>query len=223
MPQKPDTHDPHSVRGPHGLQNLPQVELEITRGAARQRKRRVNGPAFLIGRAHDSDLVLGDPQFPEAHSYILIDPQGVTIRHMGDDPPLLVNDEQVSTRALRDGDTISTGRYEFLVRISPPPYRGRPFGESDQIDLELNAGDGDDAPGGVAMLIAFAESPNVDMAPPGEKLGGSLRLPHWLRPPLPCPAVGDATYASPQCFHLGAAAPTPTQGGLLRYVPKQAV
>ena len=223
MPQKPDTHDPHSVRGPHGLQNLPQVELEIIRGAARQRKRRVTGPAFLIGRAHDSDLVLGDPQFPEAHSYILLDSHGVTIRHMGDDPPLLVNDEQVSTRALRDGDTISTGRYEFLVRISPPPYRGRPFGESDQIDLELNAGDGDDAPGGVAMLIAFAESPNADMAPPGEKLGGSLRLPHWLRPPLPCFAAGDAKRAAAKSLTVSAHTRALATGGQRSLAPKRAI
>ena len=225
MPQPPNTHDPHSVRGPHGLQNLPQVELEIVRGAARERKRRVTGPAFLIGRAHDSDLVLGDPQFPEAHSYILIDPQGVTIRHMGDGPRLLVNDEEVSTRALCDGDTIGTGPYEFLVRISPPPYRGRPFGEPHGADVagELKTSDGDETSDGMAMSIAFGKSPTADASSSSEQRAGSLRLPHWLRPPLPCPAVGDATYASPQCFHLGAAAPTPTQGGLLRYVPKQAV
>ncbi|MCH8922217.1 MAG: FHA domain-containing protein [Planctomycetes bacterium] len=229
MPQPPNTHDPHSVRGPHGLQNLPQVELEIVRGAARARKRRVTGPAFLIGRALDSDLVLGDPQFPEAHCYILIDPRGVTIRHMGDGPRLLVNDEEVSTQALCDGDTIGTGPYEFLVCISPPPYHGRPFGDSDQAEVdvdvagELEASDGEEASGGMAMSIAFPRSPDANVSLTGEQLAGSLKLPHWLRPPLPSPAVGDATCAPPQHFRNHAGAVAPAANVLLRNTPKQAV
>ena len=44
---------------------LPTVELEIMRGQARRRVRRVAAPIFLIGTANDCDLVLGDPRFPE--------------------------------------------------------------------------------------------------------------------------------------------------------------
>ena len=117
-----------------------------------------------------------------------------------------------------------------LPRVSPlaaapstPPYQGRPFGESDQIDLELNAGDGDDAPGGVAMLIAFAESPNADMAPPGEKLGGSLRLPHWLRPPLPCFAADDAKRAAAKSLTVSAHTRALATGGQRSLAPKRAI
>jgi predicted component of type VI protein secretion system len=225
MPQSPNTHDPHSVRGPHGLQNLPQVELEIVRGAARERKRRVNGSAFLIGRAHDSDLVLGDAQFPEAHSYILRDPHGVTIRYMGDGPRLLVNDEEVGTKVLHDGDTIGTGPYEFLVHISPPPYRGRSFGESDDVDVisELEADGGEGGSGEMAVTIAFPESRTADASSSSRQVAASLKLPHWLRPPLACAAMSAATCALPTQFNSGDGTPAPTLGGALRNVPKQAI
>ncbi len=110
-------HDSHDANGPHNPSSLPEADLEILRGAARERLRRVTGPAFLVGTANDCDLVLGDSQFPSVHSCLLLSPTGVTIRHLGFDPELTVNDEPVDCVPLQDGDRIGLGRYEFRIHI----------------------------------------------------------------------------------------------------------
>jgi hypothetical protein len=102
---------------------LPEVELEILRGRARRRFRPVSGPAFLIGTAPDSDLVLGDPQFPDAHCYLLVSTAGVGVRWLGIGPALSVDGRPVMDRApLDDGDLLETGPYQFRVIIR---HRGR--------------------------------------------------------------------------------------------------
>jgi hypothetical protein len=230
MSQPPNTHDPHSVRAPHGLQNLPQVELEIVRGAARQRKRRIAGPAFLIGRADDSDLVLGDCEFPEAHSYILLGSQGVTIRYMGAGPELKVNDRAVSSSTLCDGDTIGSGPYEFLVRVSPPPYRGRPFDRvtSEAVDLGMAESSGDFADDGgpiakthaVGQEITLLSLPARELKPVGQC---TLKLPYWLRPLLPRTIEDGAVCTSPKHFTATAGVTGSTLGERPMSVPKRAV
>jgi predicted component of type VI protein secretion system len=106
---------------------VPHVELEILRGAARERIRAISSGAFLIGTAADCDLILGDPQFPSVHSCLLRGPSGVTIRHLGFNPELVVNDQPVEYAALQDGDRLGLGRYEFLVHVRA---RGPSGGES---------------------------------------------------------------------------------------------
>ena len=231
MPQPPKTHDPHSARGPHALQNLPRVELEIVRGTAHQRTRRVSGPAFLIGRAHDNDLVLGDSQFPEAHSYILLGPQGVTIKYMGSGPELTVNGRVVGSSALCDGDTIGTGPYEFLVRVSPSPYRGRPFDDvtSDAADLRVADNIEDSADNGDPVAQASAAGGEIavlslrgrELKPVAEV---TLKLPYWLRPPLPrVTPSGVAAYVAPQHFTADARILAPSLNDHSRAAPKRAV
>ena len=117
MPVYHRRHDSHDASDSFATPNLPEAELEILRGAARERVRRIAGPAFLIGTAHDCDLVLGDSQFPSVHSCLLLGPQGASIRHLGFDPELLVNDRAVDCVPLRDGDRITLGRYEFRIHI----------------------------------------------------------------------------------------------------------
>lgn len=99
---------------------LPSVELEITRGQARRRVRKVDVPVFLIGTADDCDLVLGDPQFPEVHSYLFLSAEGVWIRHMGSEPAIAVEGRLVKSAQLCDGDHVRTGAYEFRVSIGSP-------------------------------------------------------------------------------------------------------
>ncbi len=116
-------HDRHEPSPPHILPPVPQVELEIVRGRARRRVRPVGGPAFLIGAAADSDLVLGDVKFPEAHSYLLVSAEGVAVRWLGFGPTLSVNDRPVTDRALlADGDLLRTGPYEFRITIHDRRY-----------------------------------------------------------------------------------------------------
>jgi hypothetical protein len=87
--------------------------------------RPVGGPAFLIGAAGDSDLVLGDAKFPEAHSYLLVSAEGVAVRWLGFGPTLTVNGRQVTDRALlSDGDLLQTGPYEFRISIHDRRHDG---------------------------------------------------------------------------------------------------
>jgi pSer/pThr/pTyr-binding forkhead associated (FHA) protein len=113
-------HDRRHQSGPHFPSSLPQVRLEIRRGKARNLVRDVSGPVYLIGRARDCDLVLGDEQFPEAYAYVFISDSAVTLRRLGEGPDLTVNGRVVRNVQLHDGDRIRTGPFEFHVRIVWP-------------------------------------------------------------------------------------------------------
>jgi predicted component of type VI protein secretion system len=101
--------------------DLPQVELEIIRGRARQRRRRIEVPVFLIGSAPDCDLVLADNSFPEVHTYIYVNKQGVSVRRLGEGPELRVNGNSVQTARLVEGERLQLGSYEFAVHVALPP------------------------------------------------------------------------------------------------------
>ena len=107
---------------------LPHVTLEIVRGQAREKVRHVTTPAFLIGSAPDCDLVLGDPRFPQVYAYLIVHTGGVLVRHLGFEPDLKVNGQEVSRVALCDGDRLRLGPYEFIVGIQRrrvDPEQGR--------------------------------------------------------------------------------------------------
>ncbi len=117
--------NPHTLRGPYSFPVLPNVQLEITRGQARRRIRPIDVPVFLIGQASDCDLVIGDPQFPEVHTYIFVTTQSVSVRHLGEGPELLVNGVLIKSTQLNDGDLIQTGSYEFSIAIDHRSYKQR--------------------------------------------------------------------------------------------------
>lgn len=111
---------PGQVPRPHRMANLPRVRLEVVRGRARRPWRDMTGNAFLIGSTSDSDLVLGDPQFPAAHSYLLRSPRRVSLRYRGEGPEVTVNGRSTTQTTVVDGDWIRTGPYEFRVHIQWP-------------------------------------------------------------------------------------------------------
>lgn len=122
----PAAYPPHDLPAVKRAQPLPLVELEILRGRARSRRRRVEVPAFLIGRASDCDLVLGDPQFPEVFAYLRRTEQGVTIRQIGGGPELTCNGTPVLGTELADGDRLRMGGYEFQVCVRHEPALADP-------------------------------------------------------------------------------------------------
>lgn len=109
------------LRGPHFSVPVTRVSLEILRGSAMQRLRPVKPPVFLIGSAADCDLVLGDRTFPEVHTYIYVTSVGISVRHIGEGSPLLINGLKVETARLVDGDCLQMGPYEFVVRVERVP------------------------------------------------------------------------------------------------------
>jgi hypothetical protein len=94
------------------------VELEIVRGAAQVRRRAVRPPVYMIGSAADCDLVLGDPVFPELHSYLLVAPHGVTARRIGVGPRLVHNGLETEFARCADGDLLAMGPYEFRLHVA---------------------------------------------------------------------------------------------------------
>lgn len=123
MRLEPNAHDHPAGQGPHFLPKLPKVRLEICRGRARNMLREIEVPVYLIGTAPDSDLVLGDPCFPEAHAYIYINEQSVSMRRLGSGPEISVDGHTIQSAQLVDGDVIRTGSYEFRIHIDWPAQR----------------------------------------------------------------------------------------------------
>lgn len=121
MPRPIRRHGSHSVSRPHRRVVLPEVELQITRGRARNSVRAISGLAYLIGAADDNDLVLADDQFPDSHSYLLRSPLGLTLCWLGDGPEITVDGQPVLSSALvPDGARLRTGPYEFRIRLNWP-------------------------------------------------------------------------------------------------------
>jgi predicted component of type VI protein secretion system len=94
-----------------------QVQLEILRGRAKNKIRRVEVPVFLIGSAHDCDLVLADASFPEVHTYLYVNRGGVSVRRLGEGPQIRVDGQEVQASPIVDGQTLHVGPFEFAVRI----------------------------------------------------------------------------------------------------------
>lgn len=105
--------------------SLPRVELEIVRGRAKNRRRRIEVPVFLIGSANDCDLVLADTEFPEVHTYVYVTPQGVSVRRLGEGPELTVDGCRVQNSPLRHGQRLAIGNYEFTVHVDAPHDGGK--------------------------------------------------------------------------------------------------
>jgi pSer/pThr/pTyr-binding forkhead associated (FHA) protein len=94
------------------------VELNILRGQARQKVRRVQVPVFLIGSAVDCDLVLKDPRLPEVHTYLYVTRKSVSVRHLGIGPAVFVRGDRVESAELRHGDRVEIGdAFEFELKI----------------------------------------------------------------------------------------------------------
>ncbi|MEQ8789929.1 MAG: FHA domain-containing protein [Pirellulaceae bacterium] len=127
------------------------VELEILRGEARQRLRRIEVPVFLIGTADDCDLVVGDASIPQVHTYLYVRPEGVSIRTLGAAPSLTVGGRVAENAMLTDGDRFGIGPFEFLLHIregaGPEGDQRRRRGDQHRVEGEQRA-EGDQTIGG---------------------------------------------------------------------------
>lgn len=107
---------PQNHHNPHNVTDV-AVDLTIHRGRAQRLVRTVHGPVFTIGAAETCDMVLGDVQFPDVHSYVCIRAGVISMRYLGEGPTVTVNGREVRWGELRDGDRIRTGPFEFRIGI----------------------------------------------------------------------------------------------------------
>ncbi len=130
-----DFDNPQSFPSRSHVTNLPYVELEICQGRAQLRRRRVHPPVFLIGRDPQCDLVLADESFPPIHTYVFIRRSGVSVRHLGKGPELMVGGRVVRTALLHDRDRLRMGPYEFVIKISSDPPALLPQQQTRQVQV----------------------------------------------------------------------------------------
>lgn len=134
-----DTHQ-RTIVGPQLPAGYPQVELEITRGNARSKLRRIDQPVYLIGTSPDCDMVLGDPQFADVHAYLMVDCSEVTLRHIACGPEVTVNGSPVRQAILLDQARIRTGSYEFRIHIRAPRLPRPPIRLANQPRMNVSSG-----------------------------------------------------------------------------------
>lgn len=108
--------NPNNRDDPHQGHDL-RVHLTIQKGRAKNLIRDVAGPVFTIGTDPTCDMILGDQQFPDVHSYVCVRDGVVSLRYLGQGPPVTVNGREVRWGELRDGDRVRTGSYEFRVGV----------------------------------------------------------------------------------------------------------
>jgi predicted component of type VI protein secretion system len=135
---------------------LPRVELEILRGRARNKLRRIDVPVFLIGSARDCDVVLADADFPDVHPYLYVNRGGVSVRRIAENPPLIVDDCDVQSATIVDGQRLQIGRYEFEVRIDRPIKVDGPL-ESEETVSEIPFPNSEPEPPGLALVRALLD------------------------------------------------------------------
>jgi predicted component of type VI protein secretion system len=135
---------------------LPRVELEILRGRARNKRRRVDVPVFLIGSARDCDLVLADADFPDVHTYLYVNRGGVSVRRLGEGPVLVVDGREVHSSTIVDGQKLQIGCYEFAVRIEDSTGSGRRDDDVEQAETQEKS-PAPTEPAGVALVRALLD------------------------------------------------------------------
>lgn len=118
MTAKTELHAAESLQGAHRRPAPLSAELLIRRGRAEKPSRPIHAPLFLIGADEDSDLVLGDPQFPGSYAYIFQRGSQLTLRWLGEGPELTVNGQKFIDGKLVDGDRIRCGPYEFQLAVA---------------------------------------------------------------------------------------------------------
>jgi len=165
----------HALRGPHYRQPLPEVTLEIARGSAQRRVRRVRPPVFLIGSASDCDLVLAQGLFPAVHTYLYVTAAGVSVRHLGEGPELAVNGLAVETARLTDGDRLSLGGVEFVVHVQGRPTGTDGLGRGEELHL------GEENPAEYDLEWSHAQMLLCDLPAPLRPLAFPARQPSPVR------------------------------------------
>jgi hypothetical protein len=90
-------------------------ELVCENGPQPGSRRALIFPLTLIGQSPDCDIRLPAGGVNHHHCAIVLGPSGLVLRDLSSSSGTMVNGEPVGTRALRDGDVICVGPFQFRV------------------------------------------------------------------------------------------------------------
>jgi pSer/pThr/pTyr-binding forkhead associated (FHA) protein len=93
------------------------VELVINRPGAASRTVRLQGGAYVIGRAEAADIQLDDPEVSRRHARLLVDGDEAVLEDLDTQNGTFVGGEQIRQRALEDGDTIELSPFTLTIRL----------------------------------------------------------------------------------------------------------
>jgi DNA repair exonuclease SbcCD ATPase subunit len=108
---------------------LPVVRIELRHGTAPPISHDLASVSFLIGTVPGCDLRLPGAALPAVCCLLTRRSDGVELRKLAPIGALLVNGQPAGTQGLNDGDRITLGAVELLVRITAPlaqPVSARP-------------------------------------------------------------------------------------------------
>jgi pSer/pThr/pTyr-binding forkhead associated (FHA) protein len=94
-----------------------QAELVIQNGRMRGTCRQLNHPLTLIGRKTGCDIRLNVEGVSARHCVLLLHPTGVMLRNLQSEEKTLVNEKPVTVCALRNGDQLTIGPFQFQLRL----------------------------------------------------------------------------------------------------------
>jgi chromosome segregation ATPase len=98
---------------------LPALRLELRHGSAAPIPHDVTSISFLVGTVPGCDLRLPGASLPAVCCLLTRRPDGVELRKLAPIGTLLVNGRPAANQALADGDRITLGAVELLVRMTP--------------------------------------------------------------------------------------------------------
>jgi hypothetical protein len=87
----------------------------VARGRTSYPRRPIWAQGFTIGSGENCDLRLGGNEIPAIHSTIHFDGQQTRLNVIAPVPPVTVNGRSERSAALRPGDQLRIGEFEFLI------------------------------------------------------------------------------------------------------------
>jgi serine/threonine-protein kinase len=96
---------------------LPKVTIHVARGRSSTTSREMNGRSLLLGSGPQCDIQMRSPDVAAKHALITRGADGVIIRPLDAEHPLIVNGSVAQEQELRQGDSIKLGPFELRVTI----------------------------------------------------------------------------------------------------------
>jgi len=114
-------------------------ELIVQKGGRKGMRKPLNVPLTFIGRDKACDICLNVDGIAPQHCVLVHGPNGLIIRDLDSNKGTLVNGHPIASSRINDGDTLTVGPYEFLIKLPEQPHSESFPGENDALRLQAAA------------------------------------------------------------------------------------